>query len=168
MWGCDALGWPNKILRWVISIETWRRRRSTAKSVRAFPTRLPGEGLGRRIDIAGPKPGSGSSDMHIACAMRVSSQKSVDTRSASIARRAQRANRCIESGVGDEVYSLRWWHERFRVPLAGLLTEPAPSHEESATMAVGQARHNTQYDAVQDEGTRCVKLTVHAGLNADR
>jgi hypothetical protein len=35
--GGDALGWPNKILRWVLSIETWRRSKIARKSVRALP-----------------------------------------------------------------------------------------------------------------------------------
>jgi hypothetical protein len=68
--GCDALGWPNKILRcvWVTSIETWRLRRSPAK-VSEHYHQIAWRGFGRRIDIAGPKSGSGSRDTHIAYAM---------------------------------------------------------------------------------------------------
>jgi hypothetical protein len=57
----------------------------------------------------------------------------------------------------------------FSVSIAILLGRTLPHRKkERATMEVGRARREVMLYKVQNEGTRCVMLTVHAGPKADR
>jgi hypothetical protein len=97
--GCDALGWPDKILRWVISIEPGAVDDRPQKCP-SITTRLLWDALGVALTLRGRGLGLSGGDTHIARATQARQQKKVNARNSID---GQRSMPCVGSEVGGEV-----------------------------------------------------------------